>query len=104
MSRQFTVTAIYQITKLVPVLNHDGNPYTNPDFPVGTILCQDRAGDWFCYVGPDKGESVSDPECWPRLPGKLYRDYWRCLPESDDAPYMKAVLAAEKKLIRGRAD
>jgi hypothetical protein len=98
----FTVVALYQITELVPVTDHDGNLYTNPDFPVGTVICRDKAGDWFYYTGPAADSDAADPKSWPRLPGKLYRDYWRCIPNADTSPYMRALLAARKNLIKGK--
>lgn len=104
MSRHLYATYIYSTTALAKDVNHDGKPYVNKDYPVGTILAMGIDREWYKYVGPS-ADGQLDPKSWPKPKDdkiQLFRDYWNIIDGingDNSAPYFKAILRAPKKLI-----
>lgn len=106
MSTHLLATHVYVTLGPATAKGHDGQPYTNPDFPAGTILATDANGHIYVYTGQViKGEHDTKRGCWPRPNAKglieLWRDYWRHVTEpANAAPYFAAVINAPLRIIR----
>lgn len=110
MSRQFIATRIFYTISQATSVDHDGEPYINDEFPVGTLLCVDALGDVFAGTAPwMKEPEAHERSAWHVKPNGavLFRDYWRFVatahdwakPDNKLSPYVRAVRNATTKDI-----
>jgi hypothetical protein len=100
MSVQFFARAIYMTTSPAVAVDHYGERYVNEEFPVGSIYCEDMDNNLYRYVGLNAETAAN---CWPNRTKqgiRLYRDFWRHISSSRNAPYTAALLNADKKIIK----
>lgn len=110
MCRQFSATNFRLITKAGETVDHDGKPYVNQDFSVGSILCTDKYGDVYIWRRASAND-VALSAFNSSKPGyhKLFRDYWTHVAtkaeiEADpQSPYLRALLASEFKSLQRSA-
>lgn len=101
MSARFKVKHVYITTSAATCNDHNGLPYTNMDFPKGTIYAEDANGDIF-YERTKLFDEIHLPfdEMKKVYKSKhFYRDYWRHVAPAKDAPYTKALLNASKEQL-----
>lgn len=96
---------IFVTTGPAKCIGHDNVPYTNPEFPEGTIYGVDIEGNLFAMrreYREIRGIADDTLTCWPERENDLiplYRDHWRHVAPSNDAPYTKALLQAPKRKV-----
>jgi hypothetical protein len=107
MSRYLMADHIYQIIGEASATTHDGSLYINKDYPIGTIICQGRDGEWYRLTNdqhlPPRNADVEElKELFPRRSAingiELFRDYWRII-DNSFSPYTRAIMNAAKQLI-----
>jgi len=99
MCVQFHAKAIYRTDSHHQVVGHDGKPYRNPDFPTGTIYCEDIDG--YLYVHVDTNTDRSE-DSWPAREERgvpLYRDYWRHIAPNRATPYTQALISQLRTVL-----
>ncbi len=100
MSKQFTVHKIFHLIKPATVPSHSqfDDHYTNETMQ-GKIFAIDEAGDLFVM---NFDSIINEPSTF-RSKGKkakkLYRDYWRHVSPSFDAPYTKSIMQGEHDIL-----
>lgn len=98
---------IFITTGIAQCEGHNGEPYVNEEFPIGTIYGTDLEGHVFIMREPHAQFNRLDEETLTTWPDRvddlipLYRDYWRHCAPSVDAPYTKALLQATNRKISG---
>lgn len=103
MCVQFFASAIYVTTGVAGCTDHEGQRYVNEDFPSGSLYCEDADGNLYRYIGSRPTDIALHADSWPErerdgIP--LYRDYWRHIASSKDAPYTRALLCADREQVR----
>ena len=96
MSVRFKVKAVYITTSPATGTNHDGNPYSNEQFPSGTVYAEDSEGNLFFKVQNDFPLPTTKELKQIYKSKHFYRDYWRHIASAREAPFTKALLNAEK--------
>lgn len=82
--------------------DHDGKPYINMDYPIGTVIAHDSEGNMYRHIFPFH-DGIDKKGHWPNKRNgiiQLYRDYWKHISHDDGSPYKKAINNAKKKLIK----
>lgn len=100
MCRQFTVKEVYLTTGPATSTNHDGEPWENPDLPVGTLLAEGVDGEWYRYRHPERVFGFVRSFGFTRSNRiKLFRDYWQILESSGGSPYSQSIRAVPKTKV-----
>lgn len=88
-------------------IDHDGKPYTNPDFSKGTILSTDASGNVYKLLRSVDDETSRLSGSWPTAGAKgisLFRNYWNFIynPKGNlmGAPYYRAIHKTPKTIIK----
>ena len=101
MSRYLQTKNVFITTGPAIAPNHDGTPYTNTDFPTGTIIGEGVDGEWYYFQPPFSTEDYADRLLWKKKTKyhQHFRDYWRILAHSPGAPYYEAFMSAPRKQL-----
>lgn len=102
MSIQLKAVTVFYLADDAKGTGHDGKPYLNPDFKKGQICALDVDGNLYRNID-SQSASEFDPDSWPRKDMgviSLFRDYWRSVTNSPDAPYYDSVIKAPRITLR----
>ncbi len=99
MSKHFKVVKIFRSITPKTLLDSHVPNYTNVEAQ-GQIYAIDTKGDLFrCVLDLLVQESDTFRTRHTKRPQSLYRDYWRCVSNANDAPYKRSILEGDNDVL-----